>query len=220
MTKPDFSYELAYCDKYSLVAGVDEVGRGAFAGPVVAGACALKPHYWKDKGVIETILSLGINDSKLLHPKERSALAPEIKKYFYWGIGETDVSLINNLGIVAATQKAVRRAVKMLLLKTGSQSCFLLCDAFPIPYLKSIDQKRQLAIINGDQKCISVAAASVIAKVYRDQFMKKLAKHFRVYHWGKNKGYGTLSHRTIIKEHGITILHRKQFVETWLNHSL
>lgn len=220
MTKPDFSFELKYFGKYSDIIGIDEVGRGAFAGPVVAGACALKRKYYNDDNILRSIISLGINDSKLLSPQERKNMVPKIEKYFDWAVGEADVFVINSSGIVSATQKAARKAINLLLSKIMPENPFLLCDAFPIPYLKSISRKKQLAIIKGDQKCISISAASIVAKVYRDRLMKKLSRDFRLYHWGKNKGYGTLSHRVIIKEHGTTILHRKQFVETWLNHFL
>ncbi len=218
MTKPDFSYELSVCDKYSLVIGVDEVGRGAFAGPVVVSACALKPQFFTNNKILKEIISLGINDSKQLKPQKRQYLSLVIPDYFYCTVGESDVSQINDNGIVKATQKAARQAISKLLGQTGFHHGFLLCDAFPIPYVPKINKERQMAIIKGDQKCISIAAASIMAKVYRDRLMKNISRNFRIYRWGKNKGYGTEFHLNIIKQFGMTIWHRKQFVEGWLNH--
>jgi ribonuclease HII len=133
------------------------------------------------------------------------------------------VAQINNLGIKKASEIAFRRAIancKQSLPQGGKLKIdYLLIDAFYIPYVKGLRRKNQKAIIKGDTKSISIAAASIIAKVYRDKLMQKLGKHpkYKKYGWGRNKGYGTLEHRSAIKKYGITRQHRKQFVATWLS---
>lgn len=199
-----------------MVIGVDEVGRGAFAGPVVAAAASLKLP--KKLKLLTSISCLGIDDSKKLSPLKREKLVKEIKKYFYWGIGEGSVVEINRLGIVKATEKAMRRAVKQLLYlkKLKLLKTFVLVDAFYVKYIPGVGLKNQKAIIHGDQKSISIAAASILAKVYRDILMQKLALRYGKYHWEKNKGYGTKEHREVIRRYGATKLHRRKFVESWL----
>ena len=242
MKLPDFSYEkLAWENRYSLVIGVDEVGRGSFAGPVVAGAAAVKNIKYqksKIKNILETISKLGINDSKKLSPHKRKELVIEIKKYFYWGIGEASVSEINRLGIVKATEKAMRKAVNSIkylvassLIKKNKNlpatdyllpttNYFLLTDAFHIKHVNGIGLKNQLAIVKGDSKSISIAAASILAKVYRDTLMQKLSLSYSKYQWGRNKGYGTEKHRQKILEYGTVRFHRVKYIETWIRNSL
>jgi ribonuclease HII len=241
--KPDFSFEKKYWKKgYRIIIGVDEVGRGAFAGPVVAGAAALRiqnflqftkithvhkcDEFEKKKlnELIKYVLTCGINDSKKLSPKKREKLIPEIKKYFYFGIGSSSVSEINRLGIVKATQRAMRRAIKALIARSTKskvpnpkQTSFVLIDAFHVKYIPGVGLKHQKAIIHGDGRCVSIAAASILAKVYRDKLMVKLSNGYKRYHWRENKGYGTAKHRQAIKRYGITRLHRKQFVKRWIS---
>lgn len=212
---PDFKEEEKLWRKgYKVVIGVDEVGRGAFAGPLVAGAVAFFA-LGSIRNFSSDILNLGINDSKLLRPNQRKILAKVIKKYcLAYGIGKVGVATINRIGIVKATAIAMRKAVASI--KNKSAKCFVLVDAFHIKYLWGIGLKNQKAIIKGDQKSISIAAASIIAKVYRDSLMQELTKRYRRYHWGRNKGYGTRQHQKEILENGITTLHRKQFVQTFL----
>ena len=181
---------------FSTVCGVDEVGRGCFAGPLVAGAVVFPP----DSGLIP-----GIADSKLLSPKKRSELAEIIKeKAFGFGIGEVSSELIDKRGIVGATQYAFYLACKNL-----ARTCdFFLIDAFP---LKFISPQKQKPIISGDKISASIAAASIIAKVYRDALMEKLHIDFPDYGFDKHKGYGTSLHRAMIKKFGLSSLHRKSF---------
>lgn len=210
MTLPDYSYEKkAHKNGFRVVAGMDEVGRGSFAGPVVAGVVAFvsdpKP------GILDAG-HIRINDSKKLTPKQREKSAFWIKHgAFCYGIGKASVLEINRFGIKKASEIAFRRAIK----NCGRRIDYLLIDAFYVPYIKGLRRKNQKPIIKGDAKSVSIAAASIIAKVYRDGLMTKLNQNskFKKYRWDKNKGYGTLSHRMAIKKYGVTRLHRKDFVD-------
>ncbi len=182
--------------KYANVCGLDEVGRGCFAGPVCTGAVIFKP----DSRIPE-----GIRDSKLLTPKKRQKLSQEIKNScFAWSIGQSSVEMINELGIVGATQSAFYQSVQNLNIPPD----FLLIDAF---FIDGIEKEKQKPIIHGDSLCLSIAAASIIAKVYRDELMEKLALEYPEYGLENHKGYGTKQHREAIKKHGLTDIHRKSF---------
>ncbi len=181
---------------YKLVCGIDEVGRGCFAGPVVAGAVIFSP---------DGILPKGIADSKLLKPKQRETLADQIKRVaLFYAIAEICVNDINKLGIGKATQMAFRKALRLLLV----QADYVLIDAF---YIKHLNRKKQKAIKDGDTICASIAAASIIAKVYRDKLMKNLHKKYPKYGFAKHKGYGTKIHQEAIRKYGLSRLHRKSF---------
>jgi ribonuclease HII len=249
---PDFSFEKKLWEKgFSLIIGVDEVGRGALAGPVIAGACALiignkESRILKKEEnlsyspnsifhILNSVLDLGINDSKKLSPKKREALVTEIGKYFYTGIGEAQVGFINMFGIRQATERAMRAAVISLLYKVldkddnltsktalsqekiRDMKPYLLIDAFQVRYVPVIGLQNQLAIIKGDEKSISIAAASILAKVYRDTLMKKLSVEFPLYGWDKNSAYGTASHISAIRQYGICTHHRTKFVDGIIN---
>lgn len=225
MKYPNFLFEhRLWKSGYRFIAGVDEVGRGCFAGPVVAG-CVVFPEN-RVLPLEERVTRGGgpqiyINDSKKLTPKQREQADKWIRKNATsWGVGEASVSQINRLGIKKATEIAFRKAIHKTSIKTSGIE-YLLIDAFYIPYVKGLRRKNQKAMIKGDTKSISIAAASIVAKVYRDKLMTKLGKRpkYRKYGWAKNKGYGTLKHRKAIKKHGITRLHRKTFVETWLTNA-
>lgn len=200
-----------------IVVGVDEVGRGALAGPIVAAAIAFAPQV---KNLKSKIKNWGgrIDDSKKLSAKERNRAYQWLKKAcLCWGIGKTTVSGINKMGIAKAYFAAARKAVflikdRMIDLGHQEKKLFVLADYYYINYLKGIGLKNQKAIVSGDEKCLSIAAASIMAKVERDKIMDKLSKNQPEYQWDKNKGYGTLKHRQAIKKHGITRLHRKLFV--------
>ncbi len=229
MKLPDFSFEKKLYKKgYKIIAGVDEVGRGCFAGPVVAGCVIF------DKNTISTFKGLPlqggrkiiINDSKQLTLKWRELADKWVRENaLAWGIGTASVGQINKLGIKRASEIAFRRAIvncKRSLLSDSKLSInYLLIDAFYIPYVKGLRRKNQEAIVKGDTESISIAAASIIAKVYRDKLMTELGKKpkYRRYKWVKNKGYGTLEHRKAIKKYGLTRQHRKQFVATWISNS-
>lgn len=225
---PNFGFEKKFWEKhYEFVAGVDEVGRGCFAGPVVAGAVVFSrgSKIFKD---------VRIDDSKKMTSRQREKADRWLKENaLAWGIGEAKVSQINRLGMGRATKIAFRRAISDARRRLGSPIDFLLADAFFVPYVPGLPARRrknkkgryykkangrQLAIVNGDEKSVSIAAASIIAKVYRDKLMTGLSKkpNLKSYGWGKNKGYGTKEHQNAIKRHGVSRYHRRQFVETWL----
>jgi ribonuclease HII len=204
MTSPNFSFEKPLWKKgFKLIAGIDEVGRGSFAGPVVAGAVVFSPKIKIPQGIV-------INDSKLVSPKRRLIASNWIKENAVsWAVGVSTVSQINKMGIVKATQMAFRKAIKKV------SPDYLLIDAFYIPYVKGLRRKNQMAIVKGDTKSISIAAASIVAKIHRDSLMAELGsgRRFKKYGWDKNKGYGTLIHRKSIEKYGITKHHRKVFVD-------
>lgn len=178
------------------VCGLDEVGRGCFAGPVVVGAVLFS----KGSKIPE-----GIADSKLLKPIQREKLSDAIKECAAgWAIGEINVGVINKVGIGKATQMAFRKAIKSL----NQNPDHILIDAF---YIKHLNRRKQQAIKDGDKISISIAAASIIAKVYRDNLMSKLDDQYPNYGFYKHKGYGTKLHREAIKRYGLCSIHRKSF---------
>lgn len=214
------------------IGGIDEVGRGALAGPVVAGCVIYEKHVTGKLRLLPNEF-IKIDDSKKLTSKQRDLADIWIKNNcLSWGIGEISSSEIDRVGIVKATQKAMRKAVGNADQRLHNRIEFLLIDAFYLPYIRDINMPiksrrkdgiclishkskgRQKAIIKGDQKSISIASASIIAKVYRDNLMTKLGSNKKniKYGWNKNKGYGTLVHRKMIIEYGITRLHRKSFI--------
>ncbi len=208
---PNFSEESKLWEKgYKYVIGVDEVGRGAFAGPVCAAAVVFE--YETDK-----INALGINDSKLLKPLQRSKLSKLIKDgCVAYSIATVEVPIINKIGIGKATEKAFRKAIKNIMAQNTKYilhdtNYYLLVDGFHIKHIRKIGLKNQKAIIKGDRKSISIAAASIIAKVHRDSLMKRLSKKYPQYGFGKHKGYGTKAHQAAIKKHGLSRAHRTSF---------
>lgn len=208
MKKPNLQEEKKLWGKNYIVIGLDEVGRGAFAGPVVVGAVCF---------AFDAASLRDIDDSKRLSPQKRKVLAKEIKKHaLSWAISEIGVPTINKIGVGKATEKAMRLAIKSVLSDLPNESNltnpFLLIDAFHVKYVRGVGLKNQKGVIKGDQKSVSIAAASIIAKVHRDNLMQKLSRKYRNYGWGKNKGYGTREHRAAIKKHGATKLHRTKFI--------
>lgn len=181
---------------YSYICGLDEVGRGSFAGPVVVGAVIFPKN---------CVTPEGVADSKLLKPRQRENLAIRIKNQaLSWSIAEIGVAVINKIGIGKATQMAFRKAVKSL----DKRADFVLIDAF---YIKHLNRRRQKAVKNGDTICASISAASIIAKVYRDKLMKKISKKYPKYGFSKHKGYGTKFHQEAIRRYGLSRIHRKSF---------
>lgn len=194
----------------SIFLGMDEVGRGALAGPVITGCVGFEqPYAIEDKRV-----PVRINDSKKLSAQQRQESALWIyENALCWGIGVGSVTTINNAGIVAAANSAFRKGYKASTRMLHGEIDLVLVDAFYIPRL-GIPKSQQKAIIRGDQKEFCIAAASIIAKVYRDTLMEKLGskKPHREYIWHKNKGYGTAEHIAAIKRIGATKHHRTLFV--------
>ena len=223
---PDYSFEKPLWKKDYLVFGVDEVGRGALAGPVVSGVVAFFPPSIQKQFSdlkIPNFENLGINDSKKISQLKREHFSKIIKKYsLCWGVGATSPGMIDKKGIVWATQRSMRQAVKNAQERLVSRlagefwqlNSFLLIDAFHVKYVPKIGLKNQKPIIKGDEKSISIAAASIIAKVYRDNLMVELsikASRWGMYGWEKNKGYGTKYHREMIEARGLSRQHRKSF---------
>jgi len=204
---PTFEYERKLWQKgLRFVAGADEVGRGAFAGPVVAAAVVFDPLNSRlPKEVI-------IRDSKKMTRKQRIVSADWVKKNTYWGIGEVSVKTINNFGIKRAAEAAFRKSVRELQYHLPKRLEHLLVDAFFVPYLSGVSKKRQTPIIKGDELSCSIAAASIIAKVHRDAIMKNLSKEFKKYKWAENVGYGTRYHKERILAYGTTIHHRRDYL--------
>ena len=179
--------------KKKFIAGIDEVGIGSLAGPVVSAIVILKNKI--DKKIIK--------DSKKISFKKRVNLSKYIKKNSWFAIGRANVDEINQINILQASLLSMRRAISKL---NKSPSIFLI-DGIHIP--KNIRNAK--SIIKGDEKIKCISAASVIAKVYRDLYMIKLSKKFPNYLWNKNFGYGTTDHLKAIKKYGITKHHRKKF---------
>ena len=185
---------------YELVAGVDEVGRGPLAGPVLAAAVVLPDDFDV----------LGVDDSKKLSEKRRDALYDEIlSRAVGVGIGMADQSVIDDINILQATKAAMRNALADLANNMGRSPDYILFDAMVID---DVDI-RQESIIKGDSKCLAIAAASIIAKVTRDRMMVEYADIYPGYAFEKNKGYGTREHYAGIAEHGICPIHRKSFLK-------
>ncbi|HML24737.1 MAG TPA: ribonuclease HII [Aggregatilinea sp.] len=196
----DLTYEFALCERgQCAVAGLDEAGRGAWAGPVVAGAVILP----LDRFDLAHALD-GVNDSKLLTPEIRAALLPVILEVARAaGMGYATHTEIDTMGIVPATRLAMRRALDALDVAPDG----LLTDAMPMPELPL----PYTSLIKGDQKSLSIAAASIIAKVTRDRFMDELADSFPQYGFEEHKGYGTALHRHALQTFGPCPAHRMSF---------
>lgn len=191
-------FEHQYAD-YALICGIDEAGRGPLAGPVVAGAAILP----KD----QTILYL--NDSKKLSEKRREELFLEVKeKAVSWSVGIASPERIDEINILQATYEAMRQAISGLRVVPD----ILFNDAVTIPGVEIM----QIPIIKGDAKSVSIAAASVLAKVTRDHMMVEYDKIYPEYGFAKHKGYGTAAHIAAIKEFGPTPIHRRTFIKNFL----
>ncbi len=191
-------YEREYSD-YEFICGIDEVGRGPLAGPVVAGAVILP----KDCDI------LYINDSKKLSAKKRDELYDEImEKAVATGIGMASHERIDEINILQATYEAMRQAIS----KLSPQPTLLLNDAVTIPEVSI----KQVPIIKGDAKSISIGAASIIAKVTRDRMMEQYDTMYPGYGFASNKGYGSAEHIDQIKKNGPCPIHRKSFIKNFI----
>lgn len=184
-----------FLNNTSVEAGCDEAGRGCLAGPVYAAAVILPKNY-RNKW---------LNDSKQLTEADRYDLRPEIEeKALAWAVGIVSHQEIDEINILNASFLAMHRAIDQLTVVPE----LLLIDGNRFNKYKNIEHK---CIIEGDAKFMSIAAASILAKTYRDDFMKEVSKKFPHYSWHTNMGYATKAHRDAIKEHGICELHRLSF---------
>lgn len=203
MKLPDLAFEEKLWKEKFQVIGIDEVGRGAFAGPLtVCGAIFNSDMTLEDK---KYLLSLGINDSKKLSPKKRLELSEILKQVCKYEMSFINVETINKIGIGRATFLGMTQVYEKL--KSKVKNPHLLIDAFEIPGLNI----PQSGIKFGDSLSLSIASASILAKVERDKLMETLSIKFANYGWEKNKGYGTLHHRRAISRLGLTSFHRVQF---------
>ena len=193
-----FSYEREYMS-YPYICGIDEVGRGPLAGPVVAGAVILP----KDCGL------LYLNDSKQLSAKKREELYPQImEQAVAVGIGMVSPERIDEINILQATYEAMREAINKLCVKPD----ILLNDAVTIPQVSI----RQVPIIKGDAKSASIAAASIVAKVTRDRLMVQYDEQYPEYGFASNMGYGAAVHIEALKKYGATPIHRRTFIKNFV----
>ena len=197
MVIPTLDFESALWQKgYKYIVGIDEVGRGSWAGPLVAAGVILPSDF---------IIPQGLADSKMVKPQMRQNLSDFIEKNaISTYIAQIPVKTINKIGIGNATQEAFRQIGR----KISPQAQYCLIDAFHIKYF---NQKKQMAIKKGDQICASISAASIVAKVYRDNLMKKLHKKYPLYGFAKHKGYGTKLHQEAIIKYGFCKIHRTNY---------
>lgn len=193
----DYSIENEYREKgFNIICGVDEAGRGPLAGPVYAAAVILSPDC-----VIE-----GLNDSKKLTEKKREALFDEIKeKALAYGIASADEKEIDEINILNATFLAMKRAIDSLSVKPD----LALIDGNQKPHTDI----EEVTVIKGDAKSMSIAAASVLAKVSRDRFMLEMAEKYPQYEFARHKGYGTKLHYEKIAQYGVCDIHRRTFLK-------
>ncbi len=179
--------------------GIDEVGRGPLAGPVVACAVVMPAG-------VRAIA--GVNDSKLLDPPTRERLAQRIHEVaIAVGVGAASVREVDRINILQATVRAMQRALAHTERQLGASPDHVLVDGNPLRWLGV----PHTGVVQGDRKCYSVACASIVAKVLRDRLMAKLAARHGPYAWERNMGYGTRAHREAILSHGLTAHHRRSF---------
>jgi len=191
---PDFSLERA---AGGLVAGIDEAGRGPWAGPVVAAAVIL------DANRLSHELVTGLDDSKKLSPRRREQLYEALPGYARIGIGAASAPLIDEINVLAATMTAMARAVAAL----GAVPDLALVDGNRLPELPCPAD----AVVGGDGKSLSIAAASIVAKVTRDRIMTALAQRYPGFGWETNSGYGTARHKYALEALGVTRHHRRSY---------
>ncbi len=209
---PNFYFENELWNKNTLACGIDEVGRGCFAGPLVSAGVILKPV--KDLSLQKYILSFGINDSKLVSIKKRKMLKEVTQEFILFStIKYISVDIINEKNIGSANKLAFNMVAQETLDFARDQNIVFLTDAFKIT---SVPQELQKNIIRGDKTSISIALASILAKVERDTFMENLSIEFPGYGFEKHKGYGTKLHRELLKTKGASIHHRTEFVKHYI----
>lgn len=198
---PDLSYEKQHSN-YKYVIGIDEVGRGPWAGPVVACASVILEN---------SDLPSEITDSKKLTDKKRKVINEVLVEKVPYHLGIVDAPTIDELNILQATFLAMYKALEGLKqkLNISDDEYYVLVDGNKIPPFEAF--KNAECIVKGDSASLTIAASSILAKVYRDELMADYAKQYPYYAWEKNAGYGTKAHQEGLAEHGITNLHRKSF---------
>jgi ribonuclease HII len=195
---PDYSFEnQAKKNGYKIVCGIDEAGRGPWAGPVTAAAVVLDP------ALLSYELLNQLDDSKKIKSAQRKAIFDEIHPKIIYGIGQASVEEIDDINILQATFLAMRRALKALDVVPD----YALVDGNKLPGLNCASE----AIVKGDSKSYTIAAASIIAKVTRDLNMVVLSRQFPGYGWERNAGYGTKEHQVALACLGVTSAHRKSY---------
>lgn len=195
------NFEKNLIEKKNLtVVGLDEVGRGALAGPVVVSAVCIKDFSFFNK--------IDFKDSKKTTPKERKKLADFFmnSSFLDYSIEKINSETIDRINILEATKKAMRKAVSRLEERKIKIDCLLIDGNFKIG-----TNKKEISIIKGDEKIVSCRIASIIAKVYRDELMEKYSKKYPLYFFNENKGYGTAKHIEAIKKFNLSPIHRKTF---------
>ena len=199
----DFSYEQeAHNNGYAVVCGVDEAGRGPLAGPVFAAAVILPENYSHEI----------LNDSKKLSEKKRDLVYDDIiRDAVCYSVGIATEKEIDDINILNATFLAMKRAVDGLSIKP--ELAYIDGNQYPKTGVKEV------TIVKGDSKCMSVAAASIIAKVSRDRYMLKVAEQYPEYEFTKHKGYGTKLHYEMIEKYGVSPVHRRTFLKKMLGES-
>ncbi len=199
---PDFSLEESLgLSTSAVIVGVDEVGRGPLAGPVTAAAVFF------DRQKITSDLLTKIDDSKKIAQKKRATISKQIESIAIIGIGWASSGEIDQLNILEATMLAMQRAIFSLQQQIILDPDYILIDGNKVPRLDFPSK----AIVRGDEKSLSIAAASIVAKSKRDAFMTSLSKLYPGYGWEKNAGYGTREHLAAIEREGITVHHRRSF---------
>ena len=195
-------YDKVVFEKYGFFCGIDEAGRGPLCGPIVVASCIMPLE--SDKIVY------GINDSKKLSEKKREELFEKIvATAIDYHIEEVSEKVIDEINILEATKLGMKYCIDRLNQKPN----LALIDA-----VKNIDSKiQQIAIVKGDATSYSIAAASILAKVYRDRLMKKLDEKYPEYHIAKHKGYGTKEHIELLKKYGPSDIHRKSFIKNFVD---
>ncbi len=195
MVEPTLDLENSLWQKgYNYIVGIDEVGRGSWAGPLVVAGVILPKDF---------VIPQGLADSKLVKPQTRVKLSKIINQIaLKVSIVQIEPKEIDKAGLGRATQIAFRKVTASL------KPDFALIDAF---YIKHFARKRQQAVKDGDKVCASIAAASIVAKVYRDNLMRKIHFKYPEYGFGKHKGYGTKMHQEAIKKYGFSKIHRLSY---------
>ena len=192
--RPTYDIELQLKNEgYKYIIGIDEAGRGPLMGPVVAAGVYIPEGFDTSE----------INDSKKLSAKKREYLYDKITAECDWATGQVNEKLIDIMNIAQATKLAMRQAIYQM-----NKADFVLIDGNFLPENLDIPER---CIISGDRLSVSIAAASIVAKVTRDEMIMEMHKEYPIYNWQKNKGYGTKEHREAIKLYGPSIYHRKTF---------